>query len=106
MPVLGKRESIAVEYVADAVDGGQLATERELATQSLDRDAALFRDVKVALRRIEDETYGTCLRCDQEIKLRRLEVLPWAAYCVACQEVLDRERGHLDKDPVVARALL
>jgi DnaK suppressor protein len=46
------------------------------------------------LTRIEEGTYGTCLRCDSEISLKRLKAVPWAAYCLACQEAADHEESE------------
>ena len=49
-----------------------------------------------ALLRIEDEEYGTCLNCDKEINPKRLAAIPWARFCLDCQELL--EKGLLDED--------
>ena len=49
-----------------------------------------------ALKRIEDDEYGLCQNCEEEIIAKRLNAVPWAKYCLACQE-LD-ERGMLDDE--------
>jgi DnaK suppressor protein len=49
-----------------------------------------------ALRRIEDDEYGTCLNCEKEINPKRLAAIPWARYCLDCQSLL--EQGLLDED--------
>ena len=87
---LQNREDIAIEKTPDAIDEVQFAGERELAISNLDRESSLLRDVQDAMRRIADGSYGTCLHCDQEIKPKRLEAVPWARYCVPCQETADR----------------
>ena len=46
--------------------------------------------VRAALRRIEDGSYGQCIDCGDPIDLRRLEALPTAAYCAPCQAVHER----------------
>ena len=46
----------------------------------------LLRQVEDALARCEAETYGICEICDREIPVERLEILPYAARCVPCQE--------------------
>lgn len=43
-----------------------------------------LRDVKEALRRIEEETYGKCVKCGKKIDKKRLEAFPTAAMC--CHE--------------------
>ena len=49
------------------MDEVRLAEERDLATRILERDFADIRLVEAALTRIEDGTYGPCLRCDETI---------------------------------------
>jgi DnaK suppressor protein len=87
---LRNRQDIAIEKTPDALDEVQLAGERELAIRNLDRESNLLRQVKGALARIADGTYGTCLHCEEEIKPKRLEAVPWTKYCIRCQEAADR----------------
>jgi len=49
-------------------------------------DYAKLRQLNEALQRLADGDYGVCQECDKPIPPRRLEVLPWAKYCVPCQE--------------------
>lgn len=49
-----------------------------------------------ALLRISDEEYGTCQNCEKEINPKRLQAIPWARYCLDCQELL--EKGLLDEE--------
>ncbi len=51
-----------------------------------------LRNIDVALERIRDGTFGECLRCGNEINLKRLEVVPFAACCRECQENIEGER--------------
>jgi len=87
---LRNREGIAIEKTADALDEVQLAGERELAIRTLDRESILLRNVRAALSRIADGSYGTCLHCEEEISPKRLNAVPWTAYCIKCQEAADR----------------
>jgi DnaK suppressor protein len=87
---LRNREDILIEKSPDALDEVQLAGERELAIRNLDREANLLRNVRAALSRIADGSYGICLHCEEEIKPKRLEAVPWAAFCIRCQEAADR----------------
>lgn len=52
--------------------------------------------VDEALLRIEDDEYGLCQNCENEINPKRLAAIPWARYCLNCQELL--EQGLLDED--------
>src|ERR1035441_10906585 len=49
-------------------------------------DMKLLREVSDALHRIDHDHYGICLECDEPISAKRLEAVPWARYCVTCQE--------------------
>ncbi len=49
-----------------------------------------------ALLRLEDEEYGVCQNCEKEINPKRLAAIPWARYCIECQEL--REQGLLEED--------
>jgi len=87
---LKNREDIAIEKAADAIDEVQLAGERELAIRNLDRESGMLRKVRAALARIEDGSFGTCMHCDEEISPKRLKAVPWAPFCIRCQELADR----------------
>jgi DnaK suppressor protein len=88
---LRNRDEIAIEKTPDALDEVQRAGERELAIRNLDREATLLRNVRAALRRLADGSYGICMHCDEEIKPKRLQAVPWTMYCIRCQEAADRQ---------------
>ncbi len=96
--VLRNREAIAIEKSPDALDEVQHAAERELAIRNLDRESGLLRQVKLALRRITEGTYGTCAHCEEDINPKRLAAVPWAQYCIRCQEVADRNQATENGD--------
>ena len=101
------RNGIAVEKAADTMDEVALAEERDLATRLLERDFADIRLVEAALARIKNGTYGLCLRCDEPISLNRLRVMPHAAFCVDCQEAVERDGASaVSLDEGVASELL
>jgi DnaK suppressor protein len=97
---LRNREDIAIEKTPDALDEVQLAGERELAIRNLDRESNLLRSVKSALGRIHDGSYGVCMHCEEDIKMKRLEAVPWAKYCIKCQEAADRHEFESDTGDV------
>jgi DnaK suppressor protein len=88
--IVRNRDGIVIEKSADALDEVQHAAERELAIRNLDRDSNLLRNVRSALRRIEDGSFGMCVYCEEEISPRRLAAVPWAPFCIRCQEQADR----------------
>ena len=87
--MLRNRDGIAIEKSADALDEVQYATERELAIRSLDRDSNLLRNVRAALDRIEEGTFGVCMHCEEDISPKRLAAVPSTAFCIVCQELAD-----------------
>ncbi len=92
--IVRNRDAITIEKSADALDEVQHASERELAIRNLDRESNLLRNVRSALRRIEDGSFGTCLHCEEEISPKRLVAVPWAPYCIQCQEQADRQQAE------------
>ena len=89
---LRKRDGIAIEKSADQMDEIQLATERDLAIRSVDRESGLLRGVQDALGRIHRGEFGASVECESAISPKRLAAVPWAARCIQCQETADRER--------------
>jgi DnaK suppressor protein len=102
---LRNREDIAIEKTPDALDEVQLAGERELAIRNLDRESNLLRNVKGALVRIADGSYGVCLHCEEEIKPKRLDAVPWTKYCIRCQEAADRNEFETDSSDSINELL-
>ena len=94
---LRNREGIEIEKSPDALDEVQRAAERELAIRTLDRESSLLRNVRAALIRIESESYGVCLHCDEDISVKRLNAVPWAPYCITCQEQYDAHKMEGDE---------
>jgi DnaK suppressor protein len=56
----------------------------------------LLRNVRQALRRIEDGSFGICLHCEEEISPKRIAAVPWTPYCIQCQEQADRNQDQDD----------
>ena len=62
--------------------------QRDLALR--DRNEQQLAAVDAALARLDDGTYGTCIRCGRPIAPERLDALPWAAHCIDCQRIVAR----------------
>src|SRR5271156_1720841 len=90
--MLRNRDGIAIEKSPDSLDEVQYATERELAIRSLDRDSNLLRNVRAALDRIQEGSFGVCLHCEEDISPKRLAAVPSTAFCIVCQEIADRSQ--------------
>src|SRR5579871_1276202 len=93
--MLRKPDGIVIERSADQMDEIQYASERDLAIGNVHRESRLLREVKAALQRVHDGSFGTCIECEIPISPKRLAVVPWALRCTKCQEVVDRDgRTH------------
>ena len=57
-------------------------------------DRQILQLIEEALERIEDQAYGLCVHCENPIQPKRLEAVPWASYCIQCQDL--KEKGLLD----------
>ena len=58
--------------------------------------------VAAALQRIEDGDFGMCLECEEPISPKRLAAVPWASYCLKCQEQYDRREANDAFEPKLA----
>ena len=84
------RDGIRVERSADQLEEIQQASERALAVCNLDRHFSHLRNVRAALRRTQEGSFGICQQCDDDIAPKRLLAVPWAQFCIRCQEAVDR----------------
>ncbi|HUG82173.1 MAG TPA: TraR/DksA C4-type zinc finger protein [Bryobacterales bacterium] len=95
------RASLGSSKAAKALDRGDDPPDLEdLPVQSheewifLNRnniDVTLLREIEAALIRMDNDEYGTCPECDEAISMKRLQAVPWAHYCVTCQEQLSED---------------
>jgi DnaK suppressor protein len=72
---------------------------------NLERDSERLREVRAALRRMEADRFGICGECEDTINPKRLAAIPWAFYCIVCQETADQEKASWsESDPSLAAA--
>jgi DnaK suppressor protein len=71
-------------------DQAQISHEEYISLNRNKMDYDMLRKVDAALDRIRTGEYGVCLECEEEISEKRLHAVPWAEYCVHCQ---DRQSG-------------
>ena len=75
-----------------AEDGASVAEAERIVTVTEDLQDILAQ-VDAALERMNEGTYGVCQRCGQKIGEERLEAFPYVAYCITCQEIMEREQA-------------
>ena len=82
------------EASEDIVDRANNAYQREFMFNLSGGERRLLREVEGALERLDQGGYGVCDHCGDQVGAQRLKAIPWARYCVDCQE--KEERGSLD----------
>jgi DnaK suppressor protein len=75
----------------DPADQAASEYERQSLVHKADATRQTLRTLKQALGRLQEGSFGECAQCGGDIELKRLEAIPWARYCVRCQEA--REQG-------------
>ena len=80
--------------VAEVGDSGDRAISSENKSEAFQEGTVewqMLTEVRDALRRIEEGTYGRCIECGREIDIARLEAIPWTPYCLADQVKHDEQ---------------
>jgi RNA polymerase-binding protein DksA len=80
-----EREEISIQYLADPLDQIRSSVDREMTLRRLDHQAHLIREVETALTKMDEGFYGLCEECEERISQKRLNAIPWARLCIACQ---------------------
>ena len=78
----------------DIVDRANNAYNRELMFSLSDAERTTLLQIENALLRMDEGSYGRCANCGQTINVLRLEAVPWARFCIDCQELA--EKGLLE----------
>jgi DnaK suppressor protein len=81
------------EATQDPADMAANAYTKELLMSMSTNDRQLLSSIDAALDRIQEGQYGKCINCGEPILEKRLEAVPWARYCINCQDLI--ERGEL-----------
>ena len=89
-------------------DQAQFSSDESVSLHLNILDYRQLRLIEEALDRLDSGDYGICLSCDEPIPPKRLHAVPWARYCVRCQEALgagaEREWNEAQsRMPVAAR---
>ena len=88
-----RREDLWIVQSNEQIETVQLAGQREFAARTLEREAKSLIQIGAALKRIDDGEFGICLDCEEPISPKRLAAVPWAAYCLHCQEMHDAQEA-------------
>jgi len=97
-----RREDLWIVQSNEQIETVQLAGQREFAARTLEREAKSLMQIGAALKRIDDGAFGICLDCEEPISPKRLAAVPWAAYCLHCQEMHDAQEAADTVQPKLA----
>lgn len=86
----GDSRSRQSDGTEDYIDYAVSSYDREFLLSLTEMERKQILLVQEALRRVDGGDFGRCLNCNQSIPPKRLEVQPWARYCVSCQELEDQ----------------
>jgi RNA polymerase-binding transcription factor len=81
------------EPTQDVADKAANSYTKEFLFSLSNAERALLNEVDDAITRIEGRRYGVCAACEEDMNTKRLEAVPWARLCLACQE--KQESGQL-----------
>lgn len=90
---------VAADTAVDAADQAVQSYQKEMLFSQSTTGHEQLALVRLALKRLDEGTYGECIHCGKTIGAKRLEALPWTPYCIECREKI--ENGEIE-DPVVA----
>ena len=80
----------ADDNLPDLMDQVAHKAEKEYSYQLCDRNNQYIREIEQALLDIENNEYGICKRCEENISIKRLKVRPVARYCIDCKTELEK----------------
>ncbi len=81
-------------------DQAQLTHDEFISLRLNNLDYQQLKLVQHALERLETGEFGICMACEEPISQKRLHALPWAKYCVACQELMAAQGDHFDRQDI------
>ena len=79
-------DEIRLEKTEDEGDLASISHDRDVLYSLHEGSFARLQLIEKAIAAIDGGHYGECVRCEEVINDNRLEAVPWAAMCIACQE--------------------
>ncbi len=80
------------EAAADMVDMATNSYTKEFLYSLSNAERQILQSVEDALSRLDDGDFGECVECEDKMSKKRLDAIPWARYCVSCQELAESGR--------------
>jgi len=90
-------KELLCESSSDDTDYAEISSDSHNMSAITNNQIKEIKEIDIALKKIENKTYGICNMCDEEIGIKRLKAKPHAVYCVHCRPVY--EQSLLEKVP-------
>jgi DnaK suppressor protein len=74
----------------DLADKASSSYTKEFLYSLSNTERSILEEVERAIRRMDEGEYGTCMECGEKISKKRLDAVPWARFCVPCQERVEQ----------------
>ncbi len=88
-----------IDGTEDYIDYAVSSYDREFLLSLTELEQNQLALVEAALKRLDAKEFGFCTQCERAIPAKRLEVQPWARYCLRCQELADQGLAGDDDFP-------
>ena len=82
------------ETFPDPTDRASLESNRNFELRIRDRERKLIAKIKIALDKIEKDTFGTCESCGEDITEERLKARPVTSLCIECKETQEAQEKN------------
>ena len=84
-------EEIKMENTEDEGDLATISHDKELLYKLHEGDFARLKSIQEAIKALDHGQYGECVHCGEDINEKRLLAVPWAKFCIRCQEETEAE---------------
>ena len=78
------------EHMADISDDAARSYDRKLQGDLEKQEWNKLKQVETALEKVAQDKYGTCEQCEAEIPEARLEIMPYAEFCIQCLSEMEK----------------
>jgi len=91
--VMRSKKDSATLDISKFADLGSDNYEVEFDMEMLESQGDEIREVVAALKRVDNGTFGTCVKCSKKITVSRLKAIPYAQLCVECKKDEEENGG-------------
>lgn len=86
------KEADSDQGTQDLADRASNAYTKEFLYSLSNSERVILHLVEQALNRIKQNTFGFCQECEEKVGKKRLDAVPWAPYCISCQEQMEKRK--------------